>query len=156
MTCPMGPVEDYILTESPKRLRAGFEQYGAWPLEDPRDLLLEANAELLDTLHYFLAQIRELTVKKRRLTTVAADAEQRAAQAESHVNELQQRCNDYLEETREQRVAIGELVATTASLMRDARVREEVIAALVLSEMRLRLGAEDEPEYTEPEIEETT
>ncbi len=134
----MGEVEDYILTESPKRLRAGYEQYGAWPLEDPRDLLLEANSELIDTLHYFLAHIRELTVKNRRLTTVAAEAEQRAAQAESHVNELQERCNQYLDETRLQRIEILELRASMAALMRDALVRDELVAVFM-------------PDFTEPE-----
>jgi predicted RNase H-like nuclease (RuvC/YqgF family) len=109
MTTQLGPVEEFILTEARRRLSDGADVYGAWPEDDQRDLTLEANAELVDCLHYSLAEIRQL----RR-----------------QVRDLQSDSTSKLEENRTQRTTIAELRAGNEALMRALRERDETIAHL--------------------------
>ena len=62
----LGPVEQEIAHLVVDRLLRGAEDYGPWPLDDPRDNFEEALEELIDTLHYVAAEVVRLRHHKQR------------------------------------------------------------------------------------------
>lgn len=63
----IGEVEDKLVAEFALRLNKGLAQYGAWPVEEKRELIREAVEEALDLNAYLLKKLADIERAERVL-----------------------------------------------------------------------------------------